>query len=303
LELLLLKDHQVIEAFLSDAPHEAFADGIGSWGMIRRFQYLDAAGCGHARERGPQFALGSTHELVRRLPRGGCFSQLLRHPSIGRRARHAHMDHPSRFQFYEEEGKERPKEKVSHRKARHRPRYAPRDCGGTCTTVDLVASGGIASSCTSQWFAYPRVSPISIVLRACAQLPRADCSSPSRLLKAIVSAATFGWWEEAFALRFHYRRKSSRCQRSRVSGSTMMRACFHVPTSRANQTRSTRPVLVRGGRFTCRLSMMRCCRRRAFSARSSDLLGPRSEKSGIRARGRLLTRSDCTPTLLCLQGG
>ncbi len=51
LELLLLKDQQVIEAFLSDAPHEAFADGIGAFRMIRRFQYLDAAGCGHARER------------------------------------------------------------------------------------------------------------------------------------------------------------------------------------------------------------------------------------------------------------
>ena len=33
------------------------------------------------------------------------------------------------------------------------------------------------------------------------------------LIKAIVSAATFGWWEEAFDLRFQYRRKSSRCER------------------------------------------------------------------------------------------
>jgi hypothetical protein len=129
----------------------------------------------------------------------------------------------------------------------------------------------------------------------------------------------------------------------------MMRACFHVPTSRANQTRSTRSVLVRGGRFTCRLRMMSCCRRRAFSARSSDVLGPRSarvcsgkeeasgllqrakreesaskqpsfsrrrwvklpartttspyqEKRVIRARGMLLTRSDCPPTLLCKEG-
>src|SRR6266699_4491428 len=130
----------------------------------------------------------------------------------------------------------------------------------------------------------------------------------------------------------------------------MMRACFHVRTSRANKMRSTRSVLVIGGRFTCRLRMMSCCRRRAFSARSSDLLRPRSarvcsgkeeasglvqrakreesaskqpsfsrrrwvkipaitktspshENSVIRARGMLLTRSDFTPTLLCLQGG
>ena len=41
LELLLLKDHQVIEAFLPHAPHEALADRIGSGCMIRRFQDLD----------------------------------------------------------------------------------------------------------------------------------------------------------------------------------------------------------------------------------------------------------------------
>jgi hypothetical protein len=203
---------------LSDAPHEAFADGIGAFRMIRRFQDLDAAGCGHARERAPEFALVLTNEIFRRLPIGGCFSQVLRHPSLGRRARHAHMDHPSRFQFSDEEGKERPKEQVSHRKARHRPRYSPRDCAGTGTTSDLVAPGCVPSSCPSEWFASTRVSPISPVPRQCAQLPRADCSSPSRLLKAIVSEAPFGWWEEAFDLRFHYRRKSSRCHRSRVSG-------------------------------------------------------------------------------------
>ncbi len=31
------------------------------------------------------------------------------------------------------------------------------------------------------------------------------------LIKAMVSAATFGLWEEVFDLRFQYRRKSSRC--------------------------------------------------------------------------------------------
>ena len=57
LELLLMQNQQVVQAFLSDAPHEAFADGIGLWGMIRRFQYLDAAGCGQARETGRKFAI------------------------------------------------------------------------------------------------------------------------------------------------------------------------------------------------------------------------------------------------------
>ena len=170
------------------------------------------------RERGPEFAIVITNEIFRRLPIGGCFSQLLRHPSIGRRARHAHMDHPSRFQFSYEEGKERPKEQVSYLQARHRSRYSPRDCGGTCTTFDLVAPGCVPSSWTSEWFAYTRVSPISTVPRECAQLTRRRLFVAISLIKAIVSAATFGWWEEAFDLRFRYKRKSSRCHRSRVSG-------------------------------------------------------------------------------------
>jgi hypothetical protein len=37
-----------------------------------------------------------------------------------------------------------------------------------------------------------------------------------------------------------------------------------------------RSVLVMGGRFTCRLRTMSCCRKSAFSAMSWDLLFPRS---------------------------
>ena len=37
-----------------------------------------------------------------------------------------------------------------------------------------------------------------------------------------------------------------------------------------------RSFLVMGGRFTCRLRMMSCWRKRAFSAISSDFLRPRS---------------------------
>jgi hypothetical protein len=40
----------------------------------------------------------------------------------------------------------------------------------------------------------------------------ADCSSPSRLLKASISAATFGVGEAVLDLRFQDKRKSSRCQ-------------------------------------------------------------------------------------------
>ena len=77
-------------------------------------------------------------------------------------------------------------------------------------------------------------------------------------------------------LRFQYQRKSSRCQRSLVSGCTSKRACCQGRTSLANRTRRMRSVLVNGGRFTCRLRPMRGFRNRAFSATSSDLLLARS---------------------------
>jgi hypothetical protein len=46
----------------------------------------------------------------------------------------------------------------------------------------------------------------------------------------------------------------------------------------AKSTRKMRSLFVHTGRFTCRLSMIRCCRQRACSAMSSDLLRPRSAK-------------------------
>jgi hypothetical protein len=89
------------------------------------------------------------------------------------------MDHPSRLEFDDEEGKEWPKEKVSHRKARHRPRCSPRDCAETCSPFALVEAVYEPSSCTSGWCAYTRGGPISTVHHQCAQHPKADCLSPS----------------------------------------------------------------------------------------------------------------------------
>jgi hypothetical protein len=82
----------------------------------------------------------------------------------------------------------------------------------------------------------------------------------------MVSAATFGLREEAFDLRLQYRRKSSRCQRRRVSGWTMKSVCFQARTVLAKSTRRMRSFFVHAGRFTCRLRMMSCCRKSAFSA-------------------------------------
>jgi len=92
----------------------------------------------------------------------------------------------------------------------------------------------------------------------------------------MVSESTLGLREAALDLRFQYQRKSSRCQRSTVSGCTITRACCQVRTSLASRTRRRRSVLVNVGRFTCRLRTMSWCRKRAFSAMSWDLLFPRS---------------------------
>ena len=112
LELLLLKDQKVIEAFLPHAPQKAFADGIGSWGMNRRCEQLDATGRRHSVETGSKLVIMITDQILGCLPIGSCLPQLLCSPSVGRRACHAGMDDFPSFQFDEEEGKERPKEEI-----------------------------------------------------------------------------------------------------------------------------------------------------------------------------------------------
>jgi hypothetical protein len=93
LELLLLKDQQMIEAFLSDAPHEAFADGIGSGCMIGGFEYFNRTRFRHTSKARPELTVVITNQVLGCLSIWGRFSQLLGHPGIGRRVCHAHMDH------------------------------------------------------------------------------------------------------------------------------------------------------------------------------------------------------------------
>jgi hypothetical protein len=114
LELLLMKDQQVVEAFLSHTSQEAFADRIRSGSMIGRVEYLYSTRCRYTSETGPKFAIVITHQIFRCLPIGSGFAQLLRHPGIGRGSRDSDMDYPSCLEFDEEERKERSKEEVAH---------------------------------------------------------------------------------------------------------------------------------------------------------------------------------------------
>ena len=53
LELLLLQNQQMVQAFLPDTSQEALADGIGSGRVNRRFEQLDTTGCRHPSKAGP----------------------------------------------------------------------------------------------------------------------------------------------------------------------------------------------------------------------------------------------------------
>ena len=93
LEMLLLKDQQVVQAFLPHTSQEALADGIGSRSVIRGLEQLDATGRRHPVETGSKLAVVITNQILGCLPIRGGLAQLLCHPGIGWRSCHADMDH------------------------------------------------------------------------------------------------------------------------------------------------------------------------------------------------------------------
>ncbi len=73
-ELLLLKDEQMIETLAPHAPQKALADGIGSGCVRRCVENLNRTRCGHTSETGPTFAIVITDQILRYLPIGRGFS-------------------------------------------------------------------------------------------------------------------------------------------------------------------------------------------------------------------------------------
>jgi hypothetical protein len=104
-QLLLVKGEQVIETLATHTAQKAFTDGISARRMNRRFQDLDAGGCGHARATGSKLAIVITDEILRSHSIGGRFSKLLCRPRVGRRACDPHMDDSTRVYITNEEGK------------------------------------------------------------------------------------------------------------------------------------------------------------------------------------------------------
>ncbi len=64
LELLLVEDQQVVKAFLSHTPQEAFADRIGSGSVIGCAEQFNSTRCRHTSETGSKFPIVITHQIL-----------------------------------------------------------------------------------------------------------------------------------------------------------------------------------------------------------------------------------------------
>ncbi len=176
-ELLLMDDQHVVQALSSHTAQKAFTDRIRSRRMIRRFEDLDAARCCNTSETGSKLAIIITDEILRRLSKRSCLSQLLCGPRVGRRARHTDMDHFPRFQLDDEERKKRTKEQVSNLEEiagpdlspvimQKRPPALPRWARHTHAPHVLLDRP------------FRREYPASVIHPEYAQPPKAGCSLP-----------------------------------------------------------------------------------------------------------------------------
>jgi hypothetical protein len=139
-QLLLLKDEQVIETLSTHAAQKPFTDRIGSWRMSGRFEHLDAAGCGHASETGSKLAITITDEILRRLSIRSRLPQLLGSLSVGRGPCDTYMNNSTRVHLDNKEGKQRAKEEVGDLQEITRP-----DVFGM-----VLQEGGPVLSCSSR---------------------------------------------------------------------------------------------------------------------------------------------------------
>ena len=112
LELLLVKDQQVVETCLSHTSQEAFTNRIGSGSVKRYVKNLNRTGYRHPSETGPKFAIVIADQILRCLPKGRGFSELLGHPGISRGTSDADMDYPSGLELDDEKCEKRPKEEI-----------------------------------------------------------------------------------------------------------------------------------------------------------------------------------------------
>jgi hypothetical protein len=123
-ELFLMQDEQMIEAFTPHASQKPFTDGIGSWGVIRYCENLDVTCVCEPCEAYPKLAIMITNKVLRSLAKGRGFPKLLCGPRVGRTSCDADVDHLPRVQFDDEEGIERPEKHVGDREKVAGPRLS-----------------------------------------------------------------------------------------------------------------------------------------------------------------------------------
>ena len=206
-ELLLMKDQQMVKALTSHASQKAFADRIRSWRKIRRFEDLHVARCCYTGETRSELVVIISNQALGSLPIRRGFSQLLCYPAVGRGLRHTYVDDFARLQLDDEERKERAEEEVSD--------LQKIACPDLCSVIVQegppvqsrwrevgTRAAGISGSCVCT-----HEYPVSVTRPESVPLRRRRLFLAISLINAIVSAATFACVDFGFDLCFQKRRK------------------------------------------------------------------------------------------------
>ena len=110
-----MEDQEMIQTFSPHTSKKTFADSICParvWYGVR--STLIPLVVATRAKFDPNFLSLSRSRYFGVYPYGVASRSGTRHPGIGWRARHIHMDHLSRLQFDEEESKKRAKEEIGH---------------------------------------------------------------------------------------------------------------------------------------------------------------------------------------------
>ena len=149
-ELLFMKDEEVIQAFSPHASQKAFTDAIRSWSLVRCSKHFDTACCCHSCKTLPEFAIIIPDQILWGFPIWRGLPQLLRDPGIGGRACHIDMDPPSVTSARVMKKAKSGRKKRSGPGGNHRPIALPHGCAGTFSSSVLLAVWCERASYTSE---------------------------------------------------------------------------------------------------------------------------------------------------------
>ena len=105
----------MVEALQADAAQELLADGMHPGRAVHRAEAPDTARLGHPGDGWAERAVVVADQIGRMLPERRDFAQVLSDPGSGGMACDGSMDHPSRGQFHNDEGRELADEEIGDR--------------------------------------------------------------------------------------------------------------------------------------------------------------------------------------------